>query len=169
MACHKRITTTTTTTTTPLALALTEYSSAEPRLGTSDLARRRRPGTEPLTTQSLASPCLQGRHISIFCTYGYGCALPTPPRRERRAGFRRPMRQTESWATELTGCPPVPREPLTTWKLRYKASSMRSVETIIILPTPCPALHCIACSYSLRLYSPATRLIIARYASCHWS
>ena len=64
VAYHKRITT---TTTTPLALALTEYSSAEPRLGTSDLARRRRrPGTEPLTTQSLASPRACRAGISPF-------------------------------------------------------------------------------------------------------
>jgi len=84
-------------------------------------------------------------------------AVPYLPPYAVRAGIRRPKGRTDRGQTELTGCPPFQGEPLTTWKLRYKASSMQNVDYIVILPAPCIAgLLAYAHSYSLRLYSLCT-------------
>jgi hypothetical protein len=143
---------------------------------------RRRPGTEPLTT-GIWHPWLAGQADLHFLHLWLHGAVPYPPpplchqsRACVRAGIRRPKRRTAIVGHGAYRMSPVPREPLTTWKLRYKASSMRNVDSIVILPALRRALLALlayAHSYSLPLYSPTTlkpiiRLIIAR-APCYWS
>ena len=65
------------------------------------------------------------------------------------------MRRMDRGPRSLPDDPPS-LSPLTAWKLRYKASSMRDVDSIVILPAPCIAylLQLPACLRTLVFASP---------------
>ena len=69
------------------------------------------------------------------------------------------MRPTDRGPRSL---PDVPRSrgPLTAWKLRYKASSMRDVDSIVIHPTPCIA--CLSALTRIRFVFKVLHSIVAR-------
>ncbi len=96
----------------------------------------------------------KGKRISISL---HGCALPTSP-------LLCPLSSRES--RDLVGhgayrMSPVQGEPLTAWKLRYKASSMRDVDTIVILPAPCIS-SCLPARTRIRFVLISLHSIVAR-------